>query len=268
MLIRVLANLAHNCVAHPLLAFTGDHPAAVKLHDATARLAYPGRPIPPRPGAPLPVDLGYGILSGTAIHAAVRDGTIELDPFDPAHLNPASYDVTLDHRVLVYEAVTRFDHGEFTTRTPTGINLLPDPTGVLDAAIDNPTRRFELKPWEPMLLRPGIGYLMATAERIATDRYTPVIDGKSSLGRLFVKIHETAGYADPGWRGALTLEVTVQQPTIVYAGMRIGQVRFHTLVGQPELYAAKGHYAGDVEGGPVASKTWRQIAEQRARSST
>jgi dCTP deaminase len=105
---------------------------------------------------------------------------------------------------------------------------------------------------------------MHTAERIVTDSFVPVLDGKSSLGRLFMQVHATAGYGDPGFDGQYTLEVTVTQPVVIYAGMRFCQIRFHTLVGfQRTSYQAKGHYIGPLAEGPVASMSWKQFAEER-----
>lgn len=111
------------------------------------------------------------------------------------------------------------------------------------------------------MVKPGIGYLMHTKERVATSCYVPVIDGKSSLGRLFVKAHETAGFGDPGFDGQYTLEITSVFPVILYAGMRICQVRFHTMRGETNLY--RGHYQGDNTRGAVPSRTWEQFQDDK-----
>lgn len=144
----------------------------------------------------------------------------------------------------------------------------PDPTsggdrprGYLDAKRDLPLLTHELDEGEGILLKPGIGYLMHTEERVKTDHFVPVLDGKSSLGRLFVTIHVTAGYGELGFDGQYTLEVMVQHPVVLYAGMRIGQVRFHTLVGEKQSYQDRGHYVKDKALGPVASQAHTQIKE-------
>jgi dCTP deaminase len=129
--------------------------------------------------------------------------------------------------------------------------------GYLDAKEDNPTELREL-PEEGFVLLPGIGYLLHTEERVRTDRYVPIIDGKSSIGRLFVTVHVTAGFGDPGFDGQYTLETTVTHPVKVYPGMRITQMRFHTIAGEVGLY--EGNYTGEGAKGPVASRSFKQFA--------
>jgi dCTP deaminase len=177
------------------------------------------------------------ILSGNGIRSAIECGTIRITPFDKAQLNPVSYDLTLGDDVVKYCA--------------------SGPAGVfLDAQVSSPFERYTMMP-EGFILTPGEGYLMHTRERIWSDRFVPVIDGKSSIGRLFVQVHQTAGFGDPGFDGQYTLEVTVKYRTRLYPGMRIAQVRFHTIVGSMEQYA--GNYTGEAALGPVASKSYKQF---------
>lgn len=183
-----------------------------------------------------------GILSDSAIRKAVECGDIEIDPFDPAQLNPVSYDLTLGNEIVTYL-------GEVSPITTIcsmlDVRVAP---GTFSSKFDD--RGF--------VLQPGTGYLMHTVERVATKKYVPVLDGKSSLGRLFMKIHETAGYGDPGFDGQYTLEVTVMYPLRIYPGMRIAQMRFHTIMGDVErLY--DGNYKGETSRGPVASRAWKQF---------
>ena len=199
----------------------------------------------------------HGILSGESIEKAVRSGRVRISPYNPAHINPASYDVTLGPEVAVYSDVVL---GGFESSTLTGNNLRPNAHGSLDAARDNAVKRHVLEPGGPILLRPGIGYLMHTKERIWSEDYVPVLDGKSSIGRLFAVIHVTAGYGDPGFDGQYTLEVTVTHPLVLYEGMRIGQIRFHTTCGKPRPYAShKSTYVGNLAVGPVPSRAWAQM---------
>jgi dCTP deaminase len=178
-----------------------------------------------------------GILSGRSIHDAVVDGDIEIEPYDPKQLNPASYDLRLGNEALTY-------------------NFL-GPHSVHDVRNEPTTTKIYIQP-EGIVLRPGVGYLMHTAERVHTKKYVPVLDGKSSVGRLFVSVHVTAGYGDPGFDGQYTLEVTVTYPIRLYVGMRIAQMRFHTIDGvPPQLY--DGNYKGDTSRGPVASRAWKQF---------
>ena len=180
------------------------------------------------------------ILSGPAIAQARERGDITIEPFDAAMINPASVDLTLGEHVAVHLIdLPQFAHDG----------------GHLDSKQQQYLQRYAMG-LDGMILRPGLGYLMHTAERVGSTKYVPVLDGKSSLGRLFVQIHMTAGFGDPGFLGQWTLEVVVIQPVRLYPGMRIAQMRFHEIVGPVKLY--EGNYKGDAEG-PVASRAWRQF---------
>jgi dCTP deaminase len=182
-----------------------------------------------------------GILSGKEIEKAVGCGEILINPFEGKHLNPASYDLTLGKGITIYDDMCPY-------------GALKEP--ILDPKEVNPTRSFEMGP-EGYILQPGVGYLMHTEESVGTDKYVPAIDGKSSIGRLFVMVHVTAGLGDPGFNGQYTLEVLTTYPIRLYPGMRICQVRFFTLVGDVDLY--KGHYKGDSAFGAVASHAYEQF---------
>lgn len=222
-----------------------------------------------------------GILSGDEIERQIANGNIRISPgYKPEHVNPASLDLTLGSKVAVYEeavdfvyAGERYAYAEGTKdhRAHAGKKLgnLPSPSDwmyprsdcILSAKSRHDVLTFEMAPtgW---LLKPGIGYLMHTAERISTNDFVPVLDGKSSLGRLFMTAHVTAGYGDPGFDGQYTLEVVVTQPVIVYPGMRFCQIRFHTLVGKRLNYGGMGHYTGALAEGPIPSMSWKQFEEQ------
>jgi len=180
---------------------------------------------------------GGGILSGTAIVKNVKAGRITITPFREEYVNPSSLDLTLGGTVIEYE--------------------LPD-TGVLDSKDPPRTVTYEI-PSEGLVLHPGRAYLMHTHESVHTKDFISVLDGKSSLGRLFISVHVTAGYIDPGFNGQVTLEVTVTHPVKVYPGMRFCQIRFHTIVGKKDLYS--GNYTGKDAEGPIASKAWKQIKD-------
>jgi len=183
------------------------------------------------------------ILSGSAIRSAVDRGDIVIDPFDAKRVNPASVDLTLGTKIRTYRAAAWTD--------------------VLDCKVNNPTDLAEMDHERgTFVLLPGHLYLMHTAERVRTDKYVPVLDGKSSLGRLGVQVHMTAGYGDPGFDGQYTLEVTAVYQTRVYAGMRFCQMRFHTIWRAidefvPTLY--NGNYTGEASMGPVPSRSWKQF---------
>lgn len=229
-----------------------------------------------------------GILSGPTIANEVREGHIRIEPgFDESRINPASYDLTLGSKVAVYkDAVELRVGGRLYEEQPDGSYasryyatqaektldlakqygdwLRPNPACILNTREKNPVLQFEMQADMGWLLKPGIGYLMHTAERIWTERYVPVLDGKSSLGRLFMTAHVTAGYGDPGFDGQYTLEVVVTQPIIVYPGMRFCQIRFHELAGPVLSYAKKGHYVGELAEGPIPSMAWKQFEEQQS----
>jgi len=98
---------------------------------------------------------------------------------------------------------------------------------------------------------------MHTAERVFSNRFVPVLDGKSSIGRLGICVHLTAGYGDPGFNGQYTLEVTTVYPVRVYPRMRFCQMRFHMIEGEVQQYT--GNYTGGSAMGPVASRCWKQF---------
>lgn len=213
---------------------------------------------------------GGGILTDLAIREAVDKGEIEIDPFDPKQLNPASYDLRLGTGVAVYDtwvapAYVRRERGGPMYVTHRDHDRLRPTDQEMDAKLEPPITRFAIGD-DGLVLEPNIGYLMHTAERIATKRFVPVIDGKSSLARLFVSVHETAGYGDAGFDGQYTLEVTVKHPIRLYAGMRIAQIRFHTMRGEVgKLYA--GNYAGETSRGAVASRAWKQFVQDGDKGS-
>ncbi len=203
-----------------------------------------------------------GILSDNEIHRAVEDGRIQIDPFNPEHINPTSYDLTLGDEVAVYKnwVVVSSFYDDIISGPRNGVDLRPNNSCYLDIRKAPEVLRFKINPDRGWVLKPGIGYLMHTRERIRTDCFVPVLDGKSSIGRLFVKVHETAGYGDPGFDGQYTLEVTVQHPIRVYAGMRICQIRFHTIAGRVEkTYDKVGHYTREASTGAVPSQAWKQF---------
>jgi len=201
----------------------------------------------------------FGVLSGKAIEDEIRRRAIVIHPFNPAQLNPVSYDLTLGSEVKVYEEVNYFSDSELSQD---GRNLQPF-TGIsahyLDAKKDNPTKTFKIGK-EGWVLKPGVGYLMHTHEKVWAEHHVPVLDGKSSVGRLFISVHVTAGYGDPNFFGQYTLEVVALHPVRVYAGMRIAQIRFHTISGEITPY--NGNYVGSDAIGAVASKSWNQFKEE------
>lgn len=212
-----------------------------------------------------------GILSGPEILKQIQVGRITVDPFNEKHLNPASIDLTLGRGVKIYRGSyynPNFSPSESKIAsgklTEDGLDFRPY-TDLSCRDTKNPahweTDNFEINPELGWILQPGLGYLMHTAERVTTNCYVPILDGKSSVGRIFVKVHETAGYGDTGFDGQYTLEVTTHQmPVRVYPGMRFCQMRFHTLVGEVSSYQDhQSNYKGVSAEGAVASRIYKQF---------
>jgi dCTP deaminase len=203
------------------------------------------------------------ILSGPEILSQIEKGRITIDPFNPAHVNPASVDLTLGSEVAVYHQVTSRESGWANVAAEhggvsNGSRVLPYRSSPpLDTKKPLSVRRYTIDPEQGWTLNPGVGYLMHTTERVGTNDFVPILDGKSSIGRLFIKVHETAGFGDPGFNGQYTLEVTAQFPVIVYPGMRICQIRFHAIQGEVRNYQNNGSYTGELASGPIPSQAYR-----------
>ncbi len=173
-----------------------------------------------------------GILTGPAIREALKLGDIEIDPFVSENVNPASIDLTLGRGACQYVG------------------------DVLDSKCELNVHRWEA---DVFTLEPGQLYLLHTAERVFSKKFIGCLDGKSSIGRLGIVCHLTAGYVDPGFDGQVTLEVTSVYRVRVYAGMRFCQLRFHSAAGEVTDYREKGNYTGKASMGAVPSMTWRQF---------
>lgn len=198
------------------------------------------------------------MLTGPEIARQVAAGGITITPFDPARVGANSYDLTLSPDLLVYaNNYLRHLAHEVSAACGTGPGKLLRHAGrptPLDMAVDEPTVPLTIPP-AGLVLWPGVLYLGATVERAGSDNYVPCLDGRSSVGRLGMSVHCTAGYGDCGWKDRWTLEVTVCVPLRVYAGVRVCQVSFTTVEGESKPYAGK--YAGQT--GPRASGLWRDF---------
>jgi len=157
------------------------------------------------------------ILTGEAIHCAVKSGEITIDPFDRRQLNPNSYDFRLGCRCKVYEEL------------------------VLDSAADNPCKDI-LVDQSGLVLKPDRVYLFNSEETIGSNTFVPIIRGRSSTGRLGLFVHITADLIDLGSVNQLTLQLHCVIPMRVYPGMLIGQVTFWTTHGSKVFY--EGKYKG------------------------
>ena len=154
------------------------------------------------------------ILSGKEIHQQVENGTISIDPFNSGQLNPNSYNLRLHSDLLVYDS----DVLDMKEKNSTSPQTIPD---------------------EGLLFEPQKLYLGRTIERTATDKYVPMLEGRSSVGRLGLFIHITAGFGDIGFDGFWTLEIFCVQPIKIYANLEICQIFYHTIDGDYDLYRSK-----------------------------
>lgn len=211
----------------------------------------------------MPENIG-GTLTGPEIKRQVGLDRIHIEPFNVRNINPASIDLTLGKQVSVFKAFTFCeDHHRNASEVPDGRFLAPKNrsdwvNGFAGLDTRNPGCAADLETFEigkkGWWLIPGVCYLMHVAETVHTEHFAPVVDGKSSFGRLFVKVHFTAGWGDPGFNGQFTLEVMSQFPVKVYAGQRVCQLRFQTLEGEVLSYQKTGHYKGEAAKGAVGSR--------------
>jgi len=162
------------------------------------------------------------ILSGDEIQTRIGSDIV-IDPFDPSKLNPNSYNLTLHNELMVYEEV------------------------VLDMRQANRVRRMTI-PEDGLVLSPNQLYLGRTAEFTETHRLVPMIEGRSSIGRLGLFVHVTAGFGDVGFKGNWTLEMFAVQPVRIYPGVSICQIFFHELCGNVQEYCSdKYQNAKDIQ---------------------
>jgi dCTP deaminase len=150
------------------------------------------------------------VLSDQTIRAEIEAGRIVFEPYDPAMVQPSSVDVRVDRSFRVFHNAR---YPFIDVRTP----------------MDDLTELVEVEGDEPFILHPGEFVLGQTLERVTLpDDLVGRLEGKSSLGRLGLLIHSTAGFIDSGWRGNLTLELSnvANLPITIYHGMPIGQISF------------------------------------------
>ena len=174
------------------------------------------------------------ILTDKEILKAIENKGIVIDPFDRDSLGTNSYDVHLSRWLAVYKDEE------------------------LDAKKHNKVKHFEI-PEEGFLLMPGTLYLGVTEEYTETFNSVPFLEGKSSIGRLGIDIHATAGKGDVGFCNTWTLEISCVQPVRVYAGMPIGQLIYFKVSGEIEnFYNTKPSAKyGKRTDKPVESMMWK-----------
>lgn len=186
------------------------------------------------------------ILSDRSIREALADGRIEIDPLNESYIQPSSVDLTIDRFFRVFRNHT---------------------TGIIDVKenMEDLTELIELADDEvPFMLHPGEFVLGSTAERVKlpTD-LVGRLEGKSSLGRLGLLIHSTAGFIDAGWDGHITLELSniATLPITLYPGMRIGQISFLKMTTPADVPYGSAAVGSKYQGqrGPTPSRYWENF---------
>jgi dCTP deaminase len=186
------------------------------------------------------------ILSDRDIRDAIESGRIVIDPYDERSIQPSSVDLHVDSQFRVFA----------NSRYP-----------FIDVRKDMPdlTELVEVKDDEPFILHPGEFVLGSTLERVGIpDDLVARLEGKSSLGRLGLLIHSTAGYVDPGWDGYLTLELSnvANLPITLYPGMKIGQISFFRLTSPAETPYGKAGNKYQGQRGPTASRFFEDFTPE------
>lgn len=182
------------------------------------------------------------LLSDRDIRAEIDSGRVVLDPWDPTMVQPSSVDVRLDKYFRL------FDNHKYP---------------VIDPAADQPelTRLIDVDPDEGFVLHPGEFVLGSTLETVALpDDLAARVEGKSSLGRLGLLTHATAGFVDPGFSGHVTLELSnvATLPIRLWPGMKVGQLCFFRLSSPAEHPYGSATYGSHYQGqrGPTASRSF------------
>ncbi len=151
------------------------------------------------------------ILTGKEILSRMQKGEIVITPFEQKYLNPNSYNLRLHNELLVYK------------HFPLDMKELPQ------------TEKLII-PEEGLILRPGKLYLGRTLEYTETHNLVPMLEGRSSVGRLGMFVHITAGFGDTGFKGFWTLEISVIHPLRIYPNVQICQIFYHTTEGEITEY--------------------------------
>jgi dCTP deaminase len=185
------------------------------------------------------------LLSDRDIRAELASGRVVLDPYDPTMVQPSSVDVRIDKYFRVFEN-HRYPH--------------------IDPAIEQPdlTRQVEPDVDEPFILHPGEFVLASTYEVITLpDDVAGRLEGKSSLGRLGLLTHSTAGWIDPGFSGHVTLELSnvATLPIKLWPGMKIGQLCLFRTSSPSEFPYGSSVYGSRYQGqrGPTPSRSWQNF---------
>ena len=188
------------------------------------------------------------VLSDRTIRRLLQEGRIQIEPYDDSLLQPSSVDVRVDRLFRVFHNA-RYPFIDVKQRQ------------------EDLTELVEIDGDRAFILHPGEFVLGSTLERIVLpDDLVARLEGKSSLGRLGLLIHSTAGFIDPGWDGHVTLELSnvANLPITIYRGMKIGQLSFMELTEPAEHPYGAGAIGSKYQGqkGPTPSRYWKNFAAE------
>lgn len=181
------------------------------------------------------------ILTGSEIEKEIKEGRINISPFNAQHLQPNSYDLHLD--CSEFEIFKGFDIDSY--KFGRFYRIEEDKFSPIYEKYTHTGGDLQKS---GMFLEPNTCYLFSTIETTHTDYYAPMIEGVSTNARVFLTNHQTAGFGDIGFNGKWTLEIKVSEKTPVWHGMRIAQIYFHKVIGEINLYKGRYQNQNKVEG--------------------
>lgn len=179
------------------------------------------------------------ILSGNQIRNQLGQDIV-VEPFDENLLNPNSYNLRLHNELLVYEEI------------------------ILDMQRPNRLRRYEI-PEEGFVLNPNQLYLGRTVEWTETHNLVPMVEGRSSVGRLGLFVNVTSGFGDVGYKGYWTLEMFAVQPVRIYPGVPICQIFYHSVDGPITEYSSEKYQNSDDIQPSLMYREWQEKSDPQLR---
>jgi len=173
------------------------------------------------------------LITGLEIKKQIQKGNIVIEDFDEKRLNPNSYNLRLSNKMKIYE----MDKGYLDMKEKSKVKEI-------------------IIPEDGYLLVPGKFYLASSIEYTETHKHAPMIEGRSSIGRLGMQVHGAAGFGDVGFKGKWTLHVTVKNPIKVYPGVEIAQIYYFEVKGDLTNYNSEKYQGQD---GPTESKIYKDF---------
>lgn len=174
------------------------------------------------------------MYTGQKILEEIKKGNIIIKPFDKKRINPNSYNLRLGNEIYVYDDL------------------------IIDSKKKNSTKKIII-PKEGLLLQPNTLYIGRTKEYTESHNCIPMLSGRSSIGRLGITVHVTAGFGDLGFKGTWTLEIFCIKPVVVYPDMEICQICYFPAIGDTDI-TYNGKYLGQIDALP--SKMYVELEKE------